>query len=222
MHAFTDLETAAYCPRKLYYRRTRGDEEPPEEASEAARRVREVAFRYPELLEPSNEVPPEVEATPTQFRARLSCARARLDEEVWAGLADPAARDVFLEGREARGIAHKLFGDPPVPSLVFAGDPPDRGVWEPQGVRAVAAAKALAWERQRPVERAFAEYPAYGAIREVRLTTRRKAAYRRSVRTIESMDGPPARVENDEKCRACGYRSTCGTRARSLRSLLGI
>ena len=222
MHAFTDLETAAYCPRKLYYRRTRGDEEPPEEAAETARRVREVAFRYPELLEPTSEMPPEVEATPTQFRTRLSCARERFDREVWSGLADTGARDVFLEGREARGIAHKVFGDPPVPSLAFAGDPPDRGVWEPQGVRAVAAAKALAGERQRPVERAFAEYPAYGVIREVRLTTRRKAAYRRAVRVADSMDGPPARVDSDGKCRACEYRATCGTRTRSLRSLLGL
>jgi CRISPR-associated exonuclease Cas4 len=222
MHAFTALATAAYCPRKLYYRRTRGDEEPPEEAAEAARRVREVAFRYPELLEPTSEMPPEVEATPTQFRTRLSCARERFDEETWDGLADPDARDVFLEGKEARGVAHKLFGDPPVPSMVFAGDPPDRGVWEPQGVRAVAAAKALARERRQPVERAFAEYPAHGVIREVRLTTRRKAAYRRAVRTVESMDGPPARVDSDGKCRACEYRATCGTRTRSLRSLLGL
>ncbi len=222
MHAFTDLETSAYCPRKLYYRRTRGDEEPPEEAAEAARRIREIAFRYPELLDPTSEMPPEVEATPTQFRTRLSCARERFDHEVWSGLAEPDARDVFLEGKEARGIAHKVFGDPPTPSLVFAGEPPDRGVWEPQGVRAVAAAKALAWERQRPVERAFAEYPAYGVVREVRLTTRRKAAYRRAVRVAESMDGPPARVDSDGKCRACEYRATCGTRTRSLRSLLGL
>ncbi|MEF8790623.1 MAG: hypothetical protein V5A61_10910 [Haloarculaceae archaeon] len=222
MHAFTDLATAAYCPRKLYYRRTRGDEEPPGEAAEAARRVREVAFRYPELFEPTSEMPPEVEATPTQFRTRLSCARERFDEETWDGLTDPDARDVFLEGKEARGVAHKLFGDPPVPSMVFAGDPPDRGVWEPQGVRAVAAAKALAWERRRPVERAFAEYPAHGVVREVRLTTRRKAAYRRAVRTVESMDGPPARVDSEGKCRACEYRATCGTRTRSLRSLLGL
>ena len=222
MHAFTDLETAAYCPRKLYYRRTRADEEPPDEASEAARRVREVAFRYHELLEPTSDLPPEVEATPTQFRTHLSCARARLDEEAWTGLTEPGARDVFLEGKEARGIAHKLFGDPPTPSLVFAGEPPDRGVWEPQAVRVVAAAKALAWERGRPVERAFAEYPAYGVVREVRLTTRRKAAYRRAVRAIESTDGPPARVESDDKCRACEYRPTCGTRTRSLRSLLGL
>ena len=222
MHAFTDLATAAYCPRKLYYRRTRGDEEPPEEAAERAGRVREVAFRYPELLDPTSEIPPEVEVTPTQFRTRLSCARERFADDVWAGLADPDASDVLLEGREARGIAHKLFGDPPMPSLVFAGEPPDQGVWESQGVRAVAAAKALAWERQRPVERAIAEYPAHGVVREIRLTTRRKAAYRRAVRVADSMDGPPARVDSDGKCRACEYRTTCGTRTRSLRSLLGL
>lgn len=222
MHAFTDLAATTYCPRKLYYRRTRGDEEPPEAAVESARRVREIAFRYAELLDPTADLPPEIEATPTQFRTRLSCARERFADDVWSGLADPDARDVLLEGREARGVAHKLFGDPPVPSLAFAGDPPDRGVWEPQAVRAVAAAKALAWERQRPVERAFAEYPAHGVVREVRLTTRRRAAYRRAIRAIESMDGPPPRSGSDEKCRACEYRSTCGTRTRSLRSLLGL
>ena len=105
MHAFTELEAAAYGPRKLYDRRTRGDEEPPAEAAERARRVREVAFRYPDLLDPRSEMPPEVEATPTGFRTRLSCARERFDREVWEGLADPDARDVFLEGKEAHGVA---------------------------------------------------------------------------------------------------------------------
>jgi CRISPR-associated exonuclease Cas4 len=222
MHAFTDLAAAAYCPRKLYYRWTRGDEEPPTEAAERARRVREVAFRYPDLLDPTSEMPAAVEATPTGFRTRLSCARERFAADVWDGLVDPDTRDVFLEGREARGVAHKVFGDSPTPSLVFAGEPPDRGVWEPQAVRTVAAAKALAWERQTPVERAFVEYPAHGVVREVRLTTRRKAAYRRAVRVADSMDGPPARVDSDGKCRACEYRTTCGTRTRSLRSLLGL
>ena len=33
------------------------------------------------------------------------------------------------------------------------------------------------------VERAFVEYPAYGIVREIALTTRRKAAYRRVLRT---------------------------------------
>mgnify|MGYP000536634911 CR=1 FL=1 len=36
---------------------------------------------------------------------------------------------------------------PPTPTIVSPGDPPDAGVWKPHSVQAVAAAKALAWER---------------------------------------------------------------------------
>lgn len=49
--------------------------------------------------------------------------------------------------------------------MVFTGRPPEHGVWEPQSIRAVAAAKALSWEHERTVERAFVEYPAYGIVR---------------------------------------------------------
>jgi CRISPR-associated exonuclease Cas4 len=214
VHAFTDLSTAAYCPRKLYYRWRDGDHETPE----LVRRRRDLAFRYPDLLDPATDLAAEpIEATPTQVRSRLGAARERLDR--WADLADPAARDVLLEGKDCRGVAHKVLDDPPVPSVVSAGAPPEQGVWEPQSVRAVAAAKALAWERQRPVERAYVEYPAHGVVRRVRLTTRRKAAYRRALRTVEAMDGPPPR-QSGPKCDACEYRSECGVRTRSLRSLL--
>jgi len=103
---------------------------------------------------------------------------------------------------------------------VFAGEPPDEGVWEPQTVRLVAAAKALAWERQTTVETAFAEYPAYGVVREVPLTTRRKAAYRSAVRTAESVDGPPSRTDDRAKCDPCDYHDQCGVTTRSMRSLL--
>lgn len=216
MHAFTDLATAAYCPRQLYYRRRHDDFEGPERVE----RVRELAFRYPDLLDPTRDLPPAVEVTPTQLRTNLSCASERLDR--WDELADPPDRDVLLEGREARGIAHKVLEDPPVPSLVFAGEPPPQGVWEPQTVRVVAAAKALSWERERPVDRAFAEYPAYGVVRAVPLTTRRKALYRRTVRAVERMDGPPPRTDEDAKCTPCEFRTECGTRTRSLRSLLGL
>jgi CRISPR-associated exonuclease Cas4 len=115
-----------------------------------------------------------------------------------------------------------VLESPPAPSLVFAGTSPPEGVWEPATVRLVAAAKALSWERERAVERAYAEFPPHGVVRAVPLTTRRKALYRRTVRLVESMDGPPARVENDRKCRSCEYREECGTRSRSLRSLLGL
>jgi len=216
MHAFRDVATAAYCPRKLYYRRRRPDEETPA----SVRRRREVAFRYERLLADDAALSAApIAVTPTQFRSRLGCAKARLD--AWDRLADPDDRDVFLTGRECRGVAHKLLADEPTVSLVFAGRPPEQGVWEPQSVRLVAAAKALAWERETDVGRAFAEYPAHGVVRAVELTTRRKAAYREAVRTADAIDGPPARVDNDAKCRPCEFNDECGTRTRSLRSLLG-
>jgi len=110
--------------------------------------------------------------------------------------------------------------DPPVPTVVSPGEPPETGVWEPQSVRAVAAAKAVAWECEREVPRALVEYPSVGAVREVRLTTRKKAAYRRALRAARAIDGPPSRVD-DDRCSACDYRETCGVGRRSFRSLLG-
>jgi CRISPR-associated exonuclease Cas4 len=111
---------------------------------------------------------------------------------------------------------------PPTPTLVSPGEPPDRGVWEPQRVRAVAAAKALAWECGRAVDAALVEYPAYGVVRRVRLTTHNRAIYRRTLRTVRGLDGPPPRLDDDARCGACDYRSQCGVRSRSLRSLLGL
>lgn len=216
MHTFRELATAAYCPRKLYYRRRDPDADgPPPEVQER----RELAFEYERLLaddEALADAP--VAVTPTQYRSRLGQTRARLDD--WDGLVDPPEREVLLTGKDARGVAHKLLADPPRPSLVFTGDPPDAGVWEPQTVRLVAAAKALAWERERPVETAFAEYPAHGVVRRIALTTRRKAAYRSAVRTAATIDGPPARTDDRAKCEPCEYRTECGVRTRSLRSML--
>jgi len=220
VHAFSDLATAAYCPRKLYYRRR---DESDHETPPRVERRRALARRYPALLDPTAGPDPPtglLAVTPTQWRTNLACARERLSPDAWDGLADPPATDVLLEGREARGVVHKLVEEPLVPSIVSGGDAPETGVWRTDTVRAVAAAKALAWERERPVERAFVEYPARGLIREVPLTTRRKAAYRATVRRVETIDGPPPRVEDDAKCEPCEYRSTCGVRTRSLRSLL--
>lgn len=222
VHAFSELATAAYCPRQCYYARREDDFGAPPEAVEP---VRELAFRYGELAGADDAAlaAAPIEVPPARYRRTLDAARARLDR--FPGLVDPADRDVYLRGREAHGVAHKLLDggadEPPVPSLVSAGAPPERGVYEPQSVRAVAAAKALANERERPVDTAFYEYPAYGVVRTVPLTTRRKAAYRRTVRTLEAMDGPPPRVDDDAKCAACDYRAECGVRTRSLRSLLG-
>ena len=215
MQAFTDLATAAYCPRKLYYRRTNDDGDPPESVAP----TRNLAFRYGELLDPDTDLREEpIATTPTAYRSALGSAKARLDR--WAELVDPPETRVFLRGKDAHGIAHKLLADPPTPVIVSPGEPPERGVWGPQGVRATAAAKALAWELETPVERAYLEYPAHGVVRAVRMTTRRKATYRKALRTAESIDGPPPRLRNDARCESCEYREECGTRTRSLRSLL--
>ncbi|PSQ18238.1 hypothetical protein BRD00_05655 [Halobacteriales archaeon QS_8_69_26] len=215
--AFSDLRTAAYCPRKLYYAR-RGEREVPPEVLER----REMAFRYPDLVDAPDAVLADepLAVSPRRFRENLDRLRSR-DPDLWAAITDPEAREVLLEGRECRGIAHKVLADPPRPSLVSAGSPPEDGVWEPRTVHAVAAAKALAWERERPVETAVVEYPAHGVVRTVDLTTRRKAAYRRTVRAVRSMDGPPPRLRDDAKCDPCEYADECGVRTRTLRSLLG-
>ena len=216
-HTFRELETAAYCPRKLYYRRLEGPPDVPEDIA----KIRSLAFDYERLLtDDAALLAAPIEPAPGTVRERLRATRSRLDE--WDALADPADSDVYLAGKDARGIVHKLVGTDagPVPSLVFAGQPPDQGVWEPQTVRLVAAAKALSWERERDVERAFAEYPAHGVVREVELTARRTGLYRRALRTARSVDGPPARVSNRSKCEPCDYREQCGVKTRSLRSLL--
>lgn len=217
MYAFTDLSTATYCPRKLYYRRRDDDLGVPPEVET----IRELAFRYKTLLASETNLDDmPIEVTPTQYRSNLGCVKARLD--CWSELADPADRHRLLEGKDCRGIAHKVLDQDGPPSILSAGQPPKQGVWKPQGVRATAAAKALAWERQTPVERAFVEYPAYGIVREVPLTTRRKADYRRSLRTVQSLDGPPPRLSDDTRCTSCEYREQCGVKTRSLRSRLSL
>ena len=216
-HTFRELETAAYCPRKLYYRRRDG----PPDVPESVGTIRDLAFDYERLLtDDAALLAAPIEPDPATVRERLRAARDRLD--YWDELVDPADRSVYLGGKDARGVAHKLLDldAGTVPSLVFAGQPADQGVWEPQSVRLVAAAKALSWQREQSVERAVAEYPAYGVVREIEITARRTGCYRRALRTAESIDGPPGRVQNDAKCKPCDYREQCGVRTRSLRSLL--
>ncbi|GAB3691155.1 hypothetical protein GCM10028857_28230 [Salinarchaeum chitinilyticum] len=215
--AFSDLRVAAYCPRKLYYRRREPDRQPPESVAER----RELSTCYPDLLaaDDATLATLPIDEPPPRYRRALERARDRLD--CWEDVVDPVARNVYLAGRDCHGIAHKILGDPPRPAIVSPGEPPDAGVWEPHSVQAVAAAKSLAWERQRPVESAVVEYPAHGAIREIELTTRRKAAYRDALRAAAELEGPPSRVENEAKCEPCEYASECGVRSRSLHSLLG-
>jgi CRISPR-associated exonuclease Cas4 len=216
VYAFTDLALATYCSRKLYYRR-RETYDPPDRDER-----HELAFCYPELLDPATDLKGKpIAVSPVTYRRNLGCSRASIDTDVFDTLCDPPSRDVFLTGRQARGIAHKVLETPLAPSIVSAGEPPETGIWESQTVRAVAAAKALAWERETGVERAFVEYSAHGVIREFELTARRVGLYRRAVRTAASIDGPPPRTRNTDKCTSCEYRSQCGVRTRSLRSLLG-
>jgi CRISPR-associated exonuclease Cas4 len=217
--SFSDLSLAAYCPRKLYYRRREGRNEPPPEVEA----LRDLAFRYEAILgnDAGNalaEAP--IAVTPAQFRTNLGCAKARLD--AWDALADPEDRDVVLEGRECRGVAHKILEEPAAPVIVSPGEPPEEGVWKPQSVRAVAAAKALAWERETPIGRAFVEYPAYGTVRAIRIGTRRKAAYRAALRAARGLDDPPPRLDDESKCEPCEFREECGVRTRTLRSLLSV
>lgn len=215
MHAFRDLETAAYCPRKLYHRRRAADVEIPDKVAD----VRALAFEYEHLLSVDAALlAAPIEVSPETFRDRITATKR--DLTAWSELVDPPHRDVFLTGKDARGVAHKVLEAPLAPALAFTGRPPETGVWEPQTVRLVAAAKALAWEYEQPVERAYAEYPAYGVIREIELTTRRTGRYRRALRTANAIDGPPPRVDNDAKCAPCEYRESCTTRTRSLRSML--
>lgn len=214
---FSDLRVAAYCPRKLYYRRNEPDRGPP--ASVADRR--ELAFRYEELLDAADSALESlpIDVPPAVYRRRLRTLRQRCDD--WDALVDPTARNVALSGRDCHGIVHKLVDKPLRPSIVSPGDPPDNGVWEPHAVQAVAAAKALAWERKQQVDEVLFEYPAHGVVRTVSLSVRQKAAYRGALRAAREIDGPPSRTDNTAKCSPCEYSDQCGVRTRSLRSLLG-
>ncbi|SFR34023.1 CRISPR-associated protein Cas4 [Halogeometricum limi] len=215
---FSHLGRAAYCPRQLYYAERDDDHAPPPEVE----RVRELAFRYEESLRADDDElrSHALAVEPAAYRENLA-RLARRDD--WTELARPTHRERFLRGRDCHGVAHKVLdGDPPVPTIVSPGDPPERGVWEPQRVRAVAVAKALAWEEEREIPRAMVEYPAHGVVRTVRLTTRNAGAYRRTLWTVRQMAGVPPRIGDSDKCAACDYRTTCGTKTRSLKSLLGL
>jgi CRISPR-associated exonuclease Cas4 len=218
MPTFTAVSQAAYCPRQLYYARRDGDDGP----SPGERRRQRLAFRYGELRGADDERlrAEPVALPPDAYRAALDRLAERDD---WAALCDPVDTHVSLAGKDCRGRVHKLVDTVggTVPSFVSPGAPPERGVWEPQQVRAVAAAKALSWEREEATSHALVEYPAHGVVRTVRLTTRAKAAYRRALRAVRALDGPPPRLRDSSRCRACSYRDRCGVRTRSMRSLLG-
>jgi CRISPR-associated exonuclease Cas4 len=216
--AFSDLARACYCPRQCYYARRDDDRAVPA----SVRETQELAYRYPELRDPETDLTATpVAVAPATYRDRLAGLAERAD---WAGLASPPARDVYLAGKDCHGVAHKLLpgddGDPPVPVIVSPGTPHETGVWEPQSVRAVAAAKALAWQRERSIPAALVEYPAHAVVRSVRLGVRRTAAYRRALRTTRDIDGPPPRLRDSPRCGPCDYREECGVETKSLWSRL--
>lgn len=221
--SFSDLARAAYCPRQLYYARKEEDRSLPADVGEAI----DLAFEYRASRTADDETlrSRPIDVPPATYRRAVD----RLtDRPFWPAIAAPAERELFVAGKDCHGRIHKLLepethelGPEPVPSVVSPGQPPDRGVWEPQSVRAVAAAKALAWERQREIPRAIVEYPTVGEVRTVEVTTRRRASYRRALRTARSIDEPPPRV-NDSRCDGCAYRDRCGVRTRSIASLLGF
>jgi CRISPR-associated exonuclease Cas4 len=238
--ALSDLATAAYCPRQLYYQRRDDDREPPDDARDR----QDLAFRYEELRQADDTTLRDapIDVFPEEYRARLDRLAARDD---WAELSAPTDTRVYLRGRDCHGVAYKILDDagggagratrepsatdrddenapPPTPTLVSPGEPPENGVWTRQTVRAVGLAKALAWEQKQEIPRALVEYPAHAVVREVRLTTRKRAAYREALRVARSIDGPPPRLRDTSKCESCDYRDRCGVKTRSLRSLLGL
>jgi CRISPR-associated exonuclease Cas4 len=211
----SDLSLAAFCPRKLHYAR-QTDRTPPSTYQDAL----DLSQRYGDVFGPgSTDLPAEKLAVhPSTFREALRAAHT--SHAAWEELVAPQGTDVSLSGKDVHGVVAKVLNDPLAPSLVSPGAPPPEGVWQPQAVKAVGAAKALAWERETPVQRAFVEYPRHGVIRSVELTTRHKAAYRRTLRSIRSMTAPPPRIDDDSKCETCRFADRCGVRTRSLRSLL--
>ena len=79
-----DVALAAYCPRKLYYRRREPDvERSPPAAVEA---VRDLAFDYPALLADASRLQDApIEECPAAYQSHLRGAKARLD--AWDALA---------------------------------------------------------------------------------------------------------------------------------------
>ncbi|TKX83948.1 hypothetical protein EXE43_21555, partial [Halorubrum sp. SS5] len=171
---FSDLARAAYCPRQLYYVRRDDERSVPPKASERI----DLAFRYEELADAPERALRQLplHRSPSAYRRNLRRLRERDEYEA---LVDPATERGFLSGKDCHGTVHKVLelgeeatdsdgadSATAIPTLVSSGEPPENGVWGPQAVRAVGLAKALAWEREREVDRALVEYPAVGVVRE--------------------------------------------------------
>lgn len=172
------------------------------------------------LADRSARVAAPLTVDPETWVDRMATARERVDR--FEAVLDPPETGVYLEGRDARGVVHAVLADPPEPVLVSAGSPPETGVYDPQSVRATAAAHALAEREGRSIDHGVVAYPAAGVIRRISVGARRRGRYREVQRTIAAMDGPPARASADAKCESCEFSETCGTPTRSVRSLLGL
>lgn len=95
MQTYTDLATAAYSPRKLYYPLREGHSDVPDEVEAVGR----LARRYESLLDAGTELDDEpIAIMPTQYCSNLGSAKARLD--VWQDLADPSAHERGAGGNE--------------------------------------------------------------------------------------------------------------------------
>jgi len=128
MPTFSGLSRAAYCRRQLYYARRDDDRGPSPEAE--ARQA--LAFRYDELREADDATLADlpIECSPTAYREAIETLSTRAD---WEQLCEPVARDYHVEGKDCHGRIHKLLaGDPPMPTVISPGTPPEQGVWEPQ------------------------------------------------------------------------------------------
>jgi len=133
---FSDLRSAAFCPRQCYYEWVDDDRDPPPRVE----RIRSLAFRYDELLRADrlSLAAEPIEIDPAVYQRRLTDAKRRHDR--WRECCTPAGREVLVDGRDCRGIVHKVFEAPLEPVVVSTGTPPDRGVWESHSIVAVAAA----------------------------------------------------------------------------------
>ena len=188
MPAFTELSKGTQRPRRS--RSTRRENGCCHESAEDVPERIDLAFQYGRL----RQADPEVLATlptvvsPEQYQQAL---HRLTDRDDWTELIDPTGRRVYVDGQECHGTVDKLLREsdaPPKPSIVSSRSPPVIGVWQSDAVRAVAAATALGHERDQTIPWAIVEYPAAGVVRDVRLTARRKATYRRVLRTIQSAD----------------------------------
>lgn len=205
MQTFSELSQAAYCLRKLHYRRGDGWE-----ATHEGITPDRLSHRYDELLD--CRVPREVlSRDPATVAANLERTREAFPE-LWPSLLSPQEIGVYLNGPAGRGYVNKVLDtDPPVPTFASGGRPPSTGVWRPHAVRAVAIGRALARQRNRSLQRVLVEYPRHGIVRAVRLSERRLAMYRRVRRAVSEMGDSPPRTDNPSKCRSCEYEARCGS-----------